>query len=80
MAQPDRSGCRRVVVTCSLRDEMVDSHDSKMEAPMPVVSDRTLEPGEKKGGWVGKLVPAAKESRPELKRASEPEKKDERPS
>ena len=47
---------------------------------MPVVSYRTLEPGEKKGGWVGKLVPAAKESRPEGKRPSEPEEKDERPS
>lgn len=43
---------------------------------MPVVSIKVLEPGEKKGGWVGKLVPAAKESPPEGNRASEPEEKD----
>lgn len=67
------------MLTWSLRDEMVDSHDLE-EGSMPVVSIRVLEPGEKKGGWAGKLVPAAKESRPEGKRASEPEEKDERPS
>jgi hypothetical protein len=24
---------------------------------MPIVSHRTLKPGEKQGGWIGKLVP-----------------------